>query len=111
MVDLQKGWILPVGGAALVKYLHTANVAGLFSFSLLVLYTYSKNKYINSVFLFFSFFYGCSVGRPLSPLEYQIVTKTSLKPIYLVTNLCDSSDCSDSRNSSDISDGSVEYQL
>ena len=47
-----------------------------------------------------------SVGRPLSPLEYQIVTKTSLKPTYLVTNLCDSSDCSDSRNSSDISDGS-----
>ena len=40
------------------------------------------------------------------PLEYQIVTKTYLKPNYLSTYLCDSSDGSDSSDISDISDSS-----
>ena len=45
-------------------------------------------------------------------LEYQMLTKTYLKPTYLPTYLCDSSyssdssDCSDSSDSSDSSDDS-----
>ena len=44
------------------------------------------------------------------PLEYQIVTKTYLKPTYLSTYLCDSSDNSGSSDSSHSRDKKMFYQ-
>ena len=41
------------------------------------------------------------------PLEYQIITEAYLKPTYLPTNLCDSSDGNDSSDSSDKTQNSI----